>query len=101
MPGRLRFVAALTLLSIPVAVQAELATERYAPAQLSMAQAMLERAKARAALGEAARAATLAWQARLDAALTWRMTESEQLRSDALSVRRAADALISRLAAQR
>jgi hypothetical protein len=29
------------------------------------------------------------------------MTESEQLRSDALSVRRAADALISRLAAQR
>ena len=101
MPGRLRFVAALTLLSLPLAVQAELATERYAPAQLSMAQVMLERARARAALGEGARAAKLAWQARLDAALAWRMTESAQLRSDALSVRRAADALISRLAAQR
>ena len=101
MPGRLRFLAALSLLSIPFAVHAELATERYAPAQLSMAQVMLERARARAALGEGARAAKLAWQARLDAALAWRMTESAQLRSDALSVRRAADALISRLAAQR
>ena len=63
-------MAALMLLSIPLAVHAELATERYAPAQLSMAQAMLERAKARAALGEPARAAKFAWQARLDAALT-------------------------------
>ena len=101
MPGRLRIVAALILLCTSLALHAELATERYAPAQLSVALDMLERARARAALGEAARAAKLAWQARLDAALAWRMTESAQLRNDALSVRRAADALISRLAAQR
>lgn len=77
---------------------AEPATERYAPAQLRVAQDLLERARAAAALGEVGRAGKLAWQASLDARLAWGMTESEQLRAEAAEVGGAASALISRLA---
>ena len=80
--------------------QAERATERYAPAQLRMAQQLLEGARAAAALGEVGRAGKLAWQARLDARLTWGMSESPQLRAEAAAVARAATALITRLAAR-
>lgn len=46
----------LLSLLLPSPAYAELPTERYAPAQLSVAQDMLERARAAAALGDTARA---------------------------------------------
>ena len=87
----------LVLLS-STASHAELPTERYAPAQLRVAQDMLERAHAAAALGDDARAGRLAWQARLDARLAWRMTESQELRADAAELSEAAAELIATLA---
>lgn len=91
----------LPLLFAAVPVHAETPTERYAPAQLRVAQDMLERARAAAALGEVARAGKLAWQASLDARLAWRMTESAQLRAEAAEVGGSARALVTRLAASR
>jgi hypothetical protein len=93
------FAVALSffLLGTPAA-HAELATERYAPAQLRVAQDLLERARAAAALGEVGRAGKLAWQASLDARLAWGMSESSQLRAEAAAVGGAASALIARLA---
>jgi hypothetical protein len=76
-------------------------TERYAPAQLGVARDFLERARAAAALGEAARAGELAWQASFDARLAWGMTKSDELRAECVSVGREAAALVRRLAAQR
>lgn len=100
----MRAIAILLSLLIPFvapAIRAETPTERYAPAQLRVAQDMLERARAAAALGEVARAGRLAWQASLDARLAWRMTESEQLRAEAAEVGGAARALVTRLAGSR
>lgn len=76
---------------------AERATERYAPAQLSVAQDMLKRARAAAALGDTARAGRLAWQAGLDARLAWGMTESDVLRAEAVEIGGAAHALVTNL----
>ena len=90
----------LLFFAAPVA-HAERATERYAPAQLRMAEDLLERARAAAAIGEVARAGKLAWQASLDARLAWGMTESEQLRAEAAAIGGAARALIARLAGRR
>lgn len=87
----------LALLLICPPLGAELATERYAPAQLQVGQNMLERARAAAAVGEYARAGRLAWQAGLDARLTWQMTESPELRADAAELGAAAAELISHL----
>ena len=75
-------------------------TERYAPAQLSVARDFLERARAAAELGEAARAGELAWQASFDARLAWGMTNAEDLRGECAQVGREAAALVRRLAAQ-
>ena len=72
-------------------------TERYAPAQLSVARDLLERARAAAALGEAARAGELAWQANFDARLAWGMTRSDGLRAECVRVGREAAALVRRL----
>jgi len=77
---------------------AEPATERYAPAQIRVAQDFLESARAAAARGDSARAGKLAWQASLDARLAWAMTESQALRDDAAEVGSAASELIARLA---
>src|SRR5687767_2260 len=77
---------------------ADPATERYAPAQLSVANDLLERARAAAARGDSALAGKLAWQASFDARLAWGMSESEQLRAEAAEVGGAASALIKRLA---
>ena len=89
---------ALALL-LPALALAEAPTERYAPAQLAVAQQMLERARVAALRGDAALAGRLAWQASLDARLTWAMTRSEALRADAAAIARAARVLVTRLAA--
>jgi hypothetical protein len=92
-------LVALALAAAGRAAGAELATERYAPAQLAVGQQMLERAQAAAARGDTRLAGRLAWQAGLDARLAWRMSESEALRSDAAELGGAARALIHDLAA--
>ena len=89
------------LLLLPAVCSAEeLATERYAPAQISVAQDLLQRARAAAARGEAGRAGKLAWQASLDARLAWGMTDSAELRADAARVGGEASALIADLERQ-
>ena len=92
--------AALLFLAfiLPATALAELPTERYAPAQLAVAQQMLERARLAALRGDAALAGKFAWQASLDARLTWNMTRSETLRADAAAIARAASVLVTRLA---
>lgn len=92
---------AFVMVPKPVAGAEPLGTERYAPAQLGVARDFLERARAAAALGEAARAGELAWQANFDARLAWAMTKSHELRAECVSVGREAAALVRRLAAQR
>jgi hypothetical protein len=91
---------ALSLLTAAPAALGEPATARYAPAQLRVAQDLLERARAAAALGEVGRAGKLAWQATLDARLAWGMSESPQMRAEAAAIGGAASALIARLAAR-
>src|SRR5688572_13112708 len=97
MLGRTLVVLVLALGGSPAAY-AELATERYAPAQIRMAQEVLEKAHAAAALGDLSRAGKLAWQASLDARLAWAMTESAVLRADAAEIGGAALKLNARLA---
>lgn len=91
---------ALALLLAPPAY-ADAATEQYAPVQLGVARDLLERARARAALGEVVLAARLAWQASFDARLAWGMTESQYLRAEAAEVGGAASTLLRQLAARR
>lgn len=93
-------IACAMLPAVPAAAEPP-GTERYAPAQLRVARDLLERARAAAALGEAGRAGELAWQANFDARLAWKMTESNELRAECVSVGREAAALVRRLAAQR
>lgn len=88
---------ALVLVAAPPA-WGDLATSRYAPVQLQVAQDFLERARAAATLGDLSLAGKFAWQARLDARLAWAMSESPALRADAAEVGGAAAALIERLA---
>lgn len=89
------------LLMMPLhSLAEELATERYAPAQISVAQDLLQRARAAAARGDESRAGKLAWQASLDARLAWGMTDSAELRADAARVGGEASALIADLARQ-
>lgn len=94
---RAAIVLGLVFLCCPA--HAELATERYAPAQLRVAKELLERARATAALGDHALAARFAWQASLDARIAWAMTESAWLRNEAAQVGATARMLVTRLAA--
>jgi hypothetical protein len=93
-----RVILAFLLLTGAAASHGERATERYAPAQLRVAQDLLERARAAAVLGDFSRAGRLAWQASLDARLAWAMTESERLRAEAARIGGAAADLSARLA---
>lgn len=93
-----RVMLALLLLTTAAPSHGERATERYAPAQLRVAQDLLERARAAAVLGDFSRAGRLAWQASLDARLAWAMTESEHLRAEAARIGGAAAKLIAGLA---
>jgi hypothetical protein len=92
-----RVILALFLLTAAALSHGERATERYAPAQLRVAQDLLERARAAAVLGDFSRAGRLAWQASLDARLAWAMTESAHLRAEAARIGGAAAKLTARL----
>jgi hypothetical protein len=96
-----RLVLVILSLFLPTFACAEAPTERYAPAQLRVAQTLLEHARAAAALGELELAGELARQARFDAWLARDMTESEHLRAEAAEVRSAATILVKRLSARR
>jgi hypothetical protein len=87
-------VLAITLM--PSAALADKATEGCASTQLSVAQQTLERARVAALRGEAQLASTLAWQASLDARLTWVMTERVALRAQAWTINREAGLIVSR-----
>ena len=81
-----RALALLVLVLGTSPLCAQPATERYAPAQIGMAQELLERAHAVARLGDRSRAGRLAWQASLDARLAWEMSESPALRAEAAAL---------------
>ena len=98
----MRALASIVLFFLLAApAHADLATERYASAQLRVARDFLESARAHAALGELGQAGALARQANLEARLAWGMTESEHLRAEAAEVGGAASALVTRLGARR
>lgn len=67
-------------------VRAEPPTARYAGAQLGMAQAELDEARAALQTNDRARALQLAAQAQLDARLAWGMTDSAFVRREALEL---------------
>lgn len=90
MPLRILFAAALLACG---AAHAERATERYAPAQLSVARDLLERARAAAALEEHAAAAMYAREAEVDARIAWGMTDAASLRAEAAALASQAQAL--------
>jgi hypothetical protein len=100
MHARPVLLSLVLFLAVPAARAGE-ATERYAPAQLRVAQTLFEQARARAAVGEVEAARRLAWQASFDARLAWGMTESTELRAEAAEVGSAASALVTRLTASR
>jgi hypothetical protein len=95
----MRALAVFVLALLAGAAHADPATERYAPAQLYVAQDLLERARTAAERGHAERARLLAAQASFDARLAWGMTDSEALRADAARIGGAASALIAELPA--
>jgi Domain of unknown function (DUF4398) len=72
---------------------AEQATERYAGAQLRVAQQELDRAVALVLRGKTGDARRLAAQAALDAWLAWGMTDSAYLRREAAEIYQTASSL--------
>ena len=85
-----RLVLFAGCLLLTFAAHAERATERYAPAQISVARDFLERARAAAALEDYGAARTYAQQAELDARIAWGMTDAAALQAQAAQI--AADA---------
>ncbi|MGQ0547159.1 MAG: DUF4398 domain-containing protein [Betaproteobacteria bacterium] len=79
----MRRLLLLAILFLPGLATAGPATARYAPVQLAVADAAIDRAERAMARGEAALARRLARQAALDARLTWAMTDSRYLRREA------------------
>lgn len=92
-------VAAVVALAGP-ALPAQAGAERYAGVQLELARTYLREAQTAAARGDHAQAGRLAWQASVDARLTWGMTDSPPLREDASEVLRDAASLIGELTAR-
>jgi hypothetical protein len=80
----------VAIVVLPLAAQAERATERYAPAQIGVARDFLERARAAAALEDYGAARTYAQQAELAARIAWGMTDAAALQAEAAQI--AADA---------
>ncbi len=72
--------------ALPAAAQASRATDRFAPDQIQLAEDSLRDARAAAAAADYRRASLLARGARVDARITWGMTDDERLRSEAASV---------------
>ena len=86
-------LVALLLLSVLSAARAEPPAAQFAGAQLGMAEAALEQARAALALHEYPKARQLAAQAALDARLAWGMSESPAVRRVAVEVSRQAERL--------
>lgn len=84
---------ALLLIGICADARAEPPVAQFAGAQLSMAEAALERARAALEVHDYALARRLAAQAGLDARLAWGMTSSQALRHAAVEVNRRAERL--------
>jgi hypothetical protein len=91
--GGLMRIVALVLLAAFGAARAEPPTAQFAGAQLGMAEAALEHARAALALHDYPKATQLAAQAALDAQLAWRMSESAAVRRAAVEVKRQAERL--------
>ena len=89
----MRWLLVLNLVFLAATAHAERATERYAPAQLSVAQDLLERARAAVALEQYTAAATYAQEAQVDARIAWGMTDAPALRAEAEKIHGAAAAL--------
>jgi hypothetical protein len=79
----MNLAAALLLALVSGVAHADSATAAFAPAQLRLAEAALERAQLALSQGEYGLARRLAAQAQLDARLAWSMSESQFLRRDA------------------
>jgi hypothetical protein len=93
MKGAIRTLAALVLLTVFSAARADPAVAQFAGAQLAMAEAALEQARAALQAHDYALVRRLAAQATLDARLAWSMTGSEPLRRAAVEVNRRAERL--------
>jgi hypothetical protein len=91
MTGAIRTLAALVLLALFGAARADPAVAQFAGAQLTMAEAALEQARAALQAHDYALARRLAAQAALDARLAWSMTPSDSLRRAAVEVNRRAE----------
>jgi hypothetical protein len=91
---RLLVLLAATLLAAQAA-HAERATERYAPSQIYVAHALLERARAAAGLQDLRTAATYAKQAQVDARIAWGMTDAAGLRAEAAQIAADAAAIVT------
>jgi hypothetical protein len=89
----MRTIVGLLLFILFGSVQADPAVAQFAGAQLTMAEAALEQARAALKAHDYARARHLAAQAGLDARLAWSMTHSEVLRRAAVEVNRRAERL--------
>jgi hypothetical protein len=77
-------IAAALLLALVIGVaHADSATAAFAPAQLRLAEASLQRAQQALSEGQYDLARRLAAQAQLDARLAWSMSDSQFLRRDA------------------
>jgi hypothetical protein len=90
----MRWLLALSFVFLAATAHAERATERYAPAQISVAQDLLERARAAAALEDHNAAAAYAQQAEVDARIAWGMTDASGLRAQAAEVAAGAEAIL-------
>ena len=89
----MKHACALVLLAAALTARAEPPVGQFAGAQLGMAEAALEEARAALEANDYAAARRYAAQAGLDARLAWRMTESQALRRAAVEVNRRAERL--------
>ncbi len=96
---RARRLAAAFIMLLPLAAQADRATDRFAPDQIQLAEDSLRNARSAAEAADYRRAAILARGARVDARLTWAMTDDQRLRSEAASVDAQAAELVRTLPA--
>ena len=95
----MRFLLIAACLALPVGALAQgRATERYASAQLEMAQSSLELARQAAAAGDAMLVGSYAWGASIDARLAWAMSDSHAVRGPAARVLEEASRLVRRAA---
>ena len=97
----MRGLALLLSLFVPLTAAAQSATERYAPAQLEMAQQSMQRAREALLMGEGWLAGRLAWQASVDARLAWAMSEAPAVRTPAAAIAAEAARLVRQAAAAR